>query len=150
MTKLLAISALLFSTSLFANPFVGKYKSDACVEKDNLFYQTEIEIIAGDLDHYGEMKETVAEYLDEDCEIDTELRKTYEFDYTLYPMSKKGIYEFNVYKKNEEKISFFDIITKGKYKGKKYIFFGKGGPAKVERRRPVSRDLNRRFRKVKG
>lgn len=148
MNKLIALGALFFSTTLFAGQFDGTYKGASCKKEGNFYFQIEMKITSGDFDHYGDLVESKVEYLDKECEIESD-RKDYKFEYTLYPTSKKDIYEFNVYKAGEEKISFYDIISKGRYKGKSYIFFGRGGPAKVESRRPVSRDINRRFSKVK-
>lgn len=147
---LASIAGFMVSVPAMANPFAGTYKSDACTAKGNYFYQVEEKITVGDLDHFGQITESVVEYLDKECEIETDERKSTTYDYTLYPTSRKGIYEFNVYQLGKEKISFYDIITKGKYRGKTYIFFGRGGPAKTEARRPRARDINRRFRQVKG
>lgn len=153
MKKLLALCALLFSTSMFANTvsvddinqFNGKYVAAGCYKGGDYYYRINMKITVGEHDHYGQLIETHKEYSDRSCDLETDRSRKYVFDYTLFPTDVDGIYEFNVYKEGEQEITFYDIIGHGKYKGKVYLFFGKGGPAKNEDDRPTEFDARRRF-----
>lgn len=143
MKKLLAVSALLLSTSVFANQFDGTYRTFDCVKYGRYFYKIEMTLKSGDLSHFGTIKESVLKYKKDTCDAyDLIDRKTSNFEYiNLFPTSK-GFFNIDV-KVNGRVV--YDIIDKYRYHGVPHIFFGQGGPAKRERNRPTRIDENRRF-----
>lgn len=149
MKLLLALTALLLTSSIFAGGVSGHYEGEKCLKEGKHYFKLHMDIQEGEFDHLGTLVESYALYSDSRCTKSVKGGAVYNFDYTMYPTDKEGIYEFNVYKGDDRKISFFDIISKGKYRNRDYIFFGKGGPAKTEDKRPTELDNNRRFRAVK-
>lgn len=145
MKLLLALTALLFSSSIFANSIAGHYEGDKCLLEGKQYYKVHMDITEGEFEHIGSLVESYALFSDSRCTKRLKGGNVYRFEYTKYPTDKDGIFEFNVYKEGERKISFFDIIGKGEYQNRTYIFFGKGGPVTTEDKRPTELDVNRRF-----
>lgn len=149
MKLLLALTALLFTSSIFADGVSGQYQGEKCLKEGSHYFMLRMDIKEGEFDHLGTLVESYLLFSDNRCTKRVKGGNVYKFEYTMYPTDKEGIYEFNVYKEDERKISFYDIISKGTYQNREYIFFGKGGPAKTEATRPTELDTNRRFRAMR-
>lgn len=148
MKKLLAISALLLSTSVFANQFDGTYRTFDCVKYGRYFYKVEMTLKSGDLSHFGTIKQSVLKYKKDSCSSSDLIdRNVKNLEYiNLFPSNDGHFFNIDV-KVNGRTV--YDIIDKDYYRGVPHIFFGKGGPAKRERNRPTRIDENRRFGDVR-
>lgn len=144
MKKLLAIAALMLSSSVLANQFEGTWRTFNCVQYGSYYYDLEMKLTTGDFSHFGTIEESQVKYDEAGCRNDSEIdRRTNTFEYiNLFPSNDGKFFNIDV-KVNGRTV--YDIIGKGRYRGVPHIFFGKGGPARSESRRPTKLDVNRRF-----
>lgn len=153
MKKLLAAAALLLSASTLAssamagNAIEGTWRTFDCERRGNSYYETELKFITGERNHYGIVEQSRVEYSSSSCRNSEEIgRRSFSYEYiNLFPANsdtEEGAYTID-FKRGARKD--YDIVAKGSYRGVPHLFFGRGGPARNESRRPTRTDVNRRF-----
>lgn len=150
MKKLLAAAALLLSastltSSAMANAIEGTWRTFDCERRGNSYYETELKFITGNMSHYGIVEESRVEYSSSSCRNSEEIgRRSFSYKYNNFKPANGGA---RVYQIDFDRVSYdaYDIVKVGRYRGVPHLFFGKGGPARDESRRPTRIDTNRRF-----
>lgn len=149
MKKLLAAAALLLSastltSSAMASAIDGTWRTFNCERRGNSYFETELKFISS-MGHYGIVEESRVEYSSSSCRNSEEIgRRSFSYKYNnLRPANGDARY----YTIDFDRVSYdaYDIVQKGTYRGVPHIFFGRGGPARDESRRPTRIDVNRRF-----
>lgn len=145
MKKLLAVAALLLSSSVFANQFEGTWRTFDCVKRGAYYHGLELKFITGDFNHFGIIEQSKVKYNDAACKNGDEVSRTSQsFEYINLRPANGDYGIFNIDVKTGSR-TVYDIIKLGRYRGVPHIFLGRGGPARTESRRPTSIDFNRRF-----